>query len=152
VRSWGDKGSQHLRRQGAGSHDHSSRRRGCLLRPQGVRGRGRGPRVASTSRSARSMLPGERGAGATAIGDGASRAPLGARPRRVRAWEVPGAARFASSFLGASMLRGPPALGVHRVGIFALFLLPRGRPWRFAPELDPAAAVEAEGSIGLGGR
>jgi hypothetical protein len=32
-----------------------------------------------------------------------------------------------------------------------LFLLPWGRPRRFAPELDPAAAEEAEGSICLGG-
>jgi hypothetical protein len=31
-----------------------------------------------------------------------------------------------------------------------LFLLPGGRPWRFAPKLVPAAAEEAEGSIGLG--
>jgi sugar/nucleoside kinase (ribokinase family) len=37
------------------------------------------------------------------------------------------------------------------VGIFALFLLPRGRPRRFAPELDLAVAEEAEGSICLGG-
>jgi hypothetical protein len=29
-------------------------------------------------------------------------------------------------------------------------LLPRGHPWRFAPELDSAAAEEVEGSIGLG--
>jgi hypothetical protein len=29
-------------------------------------------------------------------------------------------------------------------------LLPGGRPRRFAPELDSAAAEEAEGSIGLG--
>jgi hypothetical protein len=28
-----------------------------------------------------------------------------------------------------------------------LFLLPRGRPRRFIPELGPAAAEEAEGSI-----
>jgi hypothetical protein len=49
------------------------------------------------------------------------------------------------------MRRGPLAPGVHRAGIFALFLLPRGRPRRFAPELDPAAAEEAEGSICLGG-
>jgi hypothetical protein len=48
------------------------------------------------------------------------------------------------------MRRGPPALGVHRAGIFALFMLPAGRSWRFAPELDPAAAEEAEGSICLG--
>jgi hypothetical protein len=31
-----------------------------------------------------------------------------------------------------------------------LFLLPGWRPQRFAPELVPAAAEEAEGSIGLG--
>jgi hypothetical protein len=31
-----------------------------------------------------------------------------------------------------------------------MFLLPRGRPRRFAPKLVPAAAEEAEGSIGLG--
>jgi hypothetical protein len=31
-----------------------------------------------------------------------------------------------------------------------LFLLPGGNPRRFAPELDSAAAEEAEGSIGLG--
>jgi hypothetical protein len=31
-----------------------------------------------------------------------------------------------------------------------LFLLPRGRPRRFTPELDSAAAEEAEGSMGLG--
>jgi hypothetical protein len=48
------------------------------------------------------------------------------------------------------MRRGPPALGVHRAGTFALFPLPGGRPWRFAPELDLAAAEEAEGSICLG--
>jgi hypothetical protein len=48
------------------------------------------------------------------------------------------------------MRRGPPAPGVHRAGIFALFLLPGERPRRFAPELDPAAAEEAEGSIYLG--
>jgi hypothetical protein len=36
------------------------------------------------------------------------------------------------------------------VGIFALFLLPGGRPRRFVPELDPAAAEEAEGSIAWG--
>jgi hypothetical protein len=49
------------------------------------------------------------------------------------------------------MRRGPPAPGVHRAGIFTLFLLPGGRPRCFAPELDPAAAVEAKGSIWLGG-
>jgi hypothetical protein len=36
------------------------------------------------------------------------------------------------------------------VGIFALYLLPEGRPRHFAPELDPAAAEEAKGSIRLG--
>jgi hypothetical protein len=48
------------------------------------------------------------------------------------------------------MRRGPPVPGVHRAGIFALFPLPGGHPRRFAPELDPAAAKEAEGSISLG--
>jgi hypothetical protein len=48
------------------------------------------------------------------------------------------------------MRRGPPAPGVHRAGTFALFLLPRGRPRRFTPKLDSAAAEEAEGSMGLG--
>jgi hypothetical protein len=48
------------------------------------------------------------------------------------------------------MRKGPPAPGVHRVGIFALFLLPGGCPRRFTPELDSAAAEEAEGSRGLG--
>jgi hypothetical protein len=48
------------------------------------------------------------------------------------------------------MRRGPPAPGVHRAGIFALFLLPRRCPRRFTPELDSAGAEEAEGSTGLG--
>jgi hypothetical protein len=48
------------------------------------------------------------------------------------------------------MRRGPSAPGIHRAGIFALILLPGGRPRRFAPELDSAATEEAEGSIGLG--
>jgi hypothetical protein len=48
------------------------------------------------------------------------------------------------------MRREPPAPGIHRAGIFALFLLPGGRPRRFTPELDFAAAEEAEGSMGLG--
>jgi hypothetical protein len=47
-------------------------------------------------------------------------------------------------------VQGAAAPGVHRAGIFALFLLPGGRPRCFAPELDSAAAAEAEGSIGLG--
>jgi hypothetical protein len=87
---------------------------------------GRGPRAASTSRSTRSMLPGARGAGAAASGDDDFRAPPGARPLRVRAPEVPVAARFASSCLGAPMRRGLPTPGVHRAGIFALFPLPGG--------------------------
>jgi hypothetical protein len=48
------------------------------------------------------------------------------------------------------MRRGPPAPDVHQAGIFALFPLPRGHPRRFTPDLDPAAAEEAEGSISLG--
>jgi hypothetical protein len=96
------------------------------------------------------MLPGERGAGAAATSDGVFRAPPGAGTRRVKALEAPGAARFASSYLGTLMRRGPPAPGVHRAGIFALFLLPGGRPRRFTPELDPAAAEKVEGSIAWG--
>jgi hypothetical protein len=45
------------------------------------------------------------------------------------------------------MCRGPPTPGVHQAGIFALFLLPGGRPRRFTPELDPAVAEEVERSI-----
>jgi hypothetical protein len=106
--------------------------------------------VASTSRSTRSMLPEARGASAAATGDGAFRVPPGAGPRRVKALEAPGTARFALSCIGAPMRRGPPASGVHRAGTFALFLLPGGRPRRFTPELDPAAAEDAEGSIAWG--
>jgi hypothetical protein len=113
------------------------------------RGEG-GPRAASTSRSTRSMLPEERGASVAANGNGEFRAPPDVGPQRVRAPEVPGAARFASPYPGAPMRRGPPAPGVHRAGTFALFLLPGGRPQRFAPELGPAVAEEAEGSINLG--
>jgi hypothetical protein len=93
------------------------------------------------------MLPGERGAGAAANGDG----EFGAGPQRVRAPEVPGAVWLASSGLGAPMCRGPPVPGVHRVGTFSLFLLPGGRPWRFVPELG-LAAEELEGSMSLGAR
>jgi hypothetical protein len=59
-------------------------------------------------------------------------------------------AQFASPFLGVPMRRGPPAPSVHRDRTFALFPLPGGHPWRFAPELDPAATAEAEGSMSLG--
>jgi hypothetical protein len=52
--------------------------------------------------------------------------------------------------IGAPRRRGPPASGVHRAGTFSLFLLPGGRPRRFALEFVSAAAEEAEGSIGLG--
>jgi hypothetical protein len=45
------------------------------------------------------------------------------------------------------MQRGLPAPGVHWAGIFAFFPLPRGRPRRFALELDPMAAKELEGSM-----
>jgi hypothetical protein len=108
--------------------------------------------VASTSRSTRSMLPGERGAGAAAISDGTFRAPPGAGPLRVKALEAPGAARFASSCLGAPMRRGPPAPGIHRAGIFALFLLPGG----VLAALRPRALSNGGGGGGgihlLGGR
>jgi hypothetical protein len=142
-----NEGSQHLRHQAAGSRDHSGRRRGHLLWPRIVRGRGEGPRVASTSRSTRSMLPGAQGAGAAAIGDSTLRAPPGAGPRRVKALEVPGAARSATPCIGAPMHRGHPAPGIHWAGTFALFLLPGGRPRRFVPEPDPAAAEKSEGSM-----
>jgi hypothetical protein len=66
--------------------------------------------------------------------------------------EVPGAAWFTTLGGGAPMHRGPPALGVHRAGTFALFWLLGGHPRHFAPELaDSAAAEEAEGSIARGG-
>jgi hypothetical protein len=106
--------------------------------------------AASTSLSARSMLPKARGAGAAAKGDDAFRAPPGAGPRRVRAPEVPSAARFAVPRIGAPRRKGPPTPGAHRAGTFSLFLLPGGRPRRFAPELGPAAVEEAEGSMSLG--
>jgi hypothetical protein len=93
------------------------------------------------------MLPGARGAGAAAIGDGAFRAPPGTGPRRVKAPEVPGAARFAMPCIGAPMRRGPLAPGVHWAGTFALFPLPGGCPRRFVPEPDPAAVEEAEGPL-----
>jgi hypothetical protein len=96
------------------------------------------------------MLPEARGAGAVAKGDDAFRAPPGIGPRRVRALEVPGVARFAVPRIGVPRCRGPPAPGAHRVGTFSLFLLPGGHPRRFAPELIPTVAEEAEGSIGLG--
>jgi hypothetical protein len=48
------------------------------------------------------------------------------------------------------MRRGPPAPGVYQAGTFTLFLLPGGRPRRFIPEPDLAAAEEAEGSIAWG--
>jgi hypothetical protein len=78
------------------------------------------------------MLPGARGAGTAATGDGAFRAPPGAGPRRVKALEVPGAARSAAPCISAPMRRGPPVPGVHRAGTFALFLLP-GAPAALCP-------------------
>jgi hypothetical protein len=95
------------------------------------------------------MLPGAWGAGAAASGDDKFRAPPRAGPLRVRAPEVPEAARFALSSLGAPMRRRPPTPGVPRAGIFTLCPLPGVRPWRLAPELGPAAATEADGSISL---
>jgi hypothetical protein len=96
------------------------------------------------------MLPEARGAGAAASGDCKFRAPPRVGPLRVRAPEVPKAVWLASPCLDALMWRGPPALGVHQAGTFALFLLPGGRPRRFAPELDPAAVAELEGSMSSG--
>jgi hypothetical protein len=62
--------------------------------------------VASTSWSTQSMLPEERGAGAATTSDGTFKAPPCTGPRRVKALEAPGVARFASSCLGAPMCRG----------------------------------------------
>jgi hypothetical protein len=50
------------------------------------------------------------------------------------------------------MRRGPPTPGIHQARIFFLFPLLGGRPWRFVPGLDPAAAEELEGSMGSGAR
>jgi hypothetical protein len=93
------------------------------------------------------MLPAEQGASIAATsGDGAFRDPLGVGPRRVKAMEVPGAARFSAPCVGAPMRRGPMAPGAQMAGTFGLFLLPGGRPCRFSPKLeDPAAAEEAKG-------
>jgi hypothetical protein len=146
----GNQGAQQLRRPAARSGDHPVHRRATSCGPGASASGGRGPRAASTSLSTRSMLPEARGAGAAARGDGAFIAPPGAGHRRVRALEVPGAARFVVPRMGAPRRKGPPVPGAHQAGTFSLFLLPGGRPRRFAPELVPAAAEEAEGSIGLG--
>jgi hypothetical protein len=110
---------------------------------------GRGPRMAPTSQSARSMLPAERGADIAATsGDGAARAPPGAGPQRFRALEASTAARFCLHYAGAPMRRGPLALGAPTTSSFGFFRLPGGRPRCFvpAPE-DPAVVEEAEGSM-----
>jgi hypothetical protein len=137
-----DEGSQHRRRQVARSGNHS------------VRWRGR--KICSGGKGAQGGLHLPKYPVNAPWGAGSRRrefiAPPGAGSLRVRAPEVPEEARFASSCLGAPMQRGPPVPGVHRARIFALFQLPGGRPWHFAPELDPAAATEAEGSISLGAR
>jgi hypothetical protein len=98
------------------------------------------------------MLPAGRGAGiATATGDSAFRPPPGVGPQRVTAMEDPRAAQFIAPCTGAPMRSGPPAPDVHRARTFGLFLLPGGRPRRFAPEpADLVAAEEAEGSMAQG--
>jgi hypothetical protein len=130
----------------ARSGNHSVRRRG-----RRICSRGRGPRVASTSRSTRSMFPGARGVGAAASGDGEFRAPPSAGPLRVRAPEVPEAARFTSSCLGAPMRRGPPAPGVHRARIFTLFPLPGGASVALGPRAWSSGGVGGGGVHQLGG-
>jgi hypothetical protein len=98
------------------------------------------------------MLPVGRGAGIAATsGDGATRAPTGAGPQRVKALEVPGAVRFSAPYASAPMRRGPPASGAPMAGTFGLFRLPGVRSRRFAPTLeDSEAAEEAEGSMAQG--
>jgi hypothetical protein len=110
---------------------------------------GRGPRTASVSWSARSMLPVERGASiATTSGDGATRAPPGAGSRRVKALEFPEMAWFSMLRVGAPMRRGPPVPGAPMAGTFGLFRLLRWHPWSFVPVPDdPVATEEAEGSM-----
>jgi hypothetical protein len=88
---------------------------------------------------------------AAASNDGAFRAPHGVGARRVKAMEVPEAARFSAPSVGAPMCRGPLAPGAQRAGTFGLFLLPGGRPRCFALELEDAAVMEeAEGSMARG--
>jgi hypothetical protein len=98
------------------------------------------------------MLPAERGADIAATsGDGAAKAPPGAGPRRVRAEEALGAARFSVPRTGALMHRGPLAPGTPTAGTFGLFLLPKGRPRRLFPGPEhPAAVEEEDGSMAHG--
>jgi hypothetical protein len=107
---------------------------------------GRGPKMASASRSARSMLPMERGADIAATsGGGAVKAPPGAGPRRVKAEEALGAGQFSAPRAGTPMRRGPLAPGAPTAGTFGLFLLPKGHPRCFFPKPeDPAVAEEEE--------
>jgi hypothetical protein len=98
------------------------------------------------------MLPAERGADIAATsGEGAAKATHGAGPRRVRAEEALGVARFSPPRTDVPMHRGPPAPGAPMASIFGLFLLPRGCPRHFFPvAVDPEAAEEEEGSMALG--
>jgi hypothetical protein len=147
-----DEGSQGRRCQEAGSRDHAGHE-GCRFRwHRGICNRGKGPRMAPTSQSARSMLPVEQGASIAATsGDGTARAPPGAGPQRFRALEASTVAWFSKHYAGAPMRRGPPAPGAPTASSFGLFWLPEGHPRRFipAPE-DPAAVEEAEGSMAQG--
>jgi hypothetical protein len=145
-----NQGTQHLRRQAAGSGDHTVRRRGHLLWPQAIRERGKGAQ--GGFHLPEHLIDAPRGAGSRRRRQGQRRiqgAPRRKTPKGQGAGGS-GAARFAVPRIGAPRRRGPPAPGVHRAGTFSLFLLPGGRPRRFAPELVPAAAEEADGSIGLG--
>jgi hypothetical protein len=145
-----DEGSQGRRRRGVATTPVA---KGAASSGSGASATGgRGPRMASGARSARSMLPAERGANIAATsGDGAARAPHGAGPRRVKALEDPGAAQFSMPCAGAPMWRGPPTPGAPMAGFFGLFQLPGGRPRCFTPALEGlAVAEEAEGSMAQG--
>jgi hypothetical protein len=147
-----DEGSQGRCCQATGSHDHAGHE-GCRLWwHRSFSDPRKGPRMASASWSARSMLLTERGADIAATsGDGAARAPPAVGPRRVRAKEVLVAARFSMPRASAPMRRGPPALGTLMAGTFSLFRLPRGHPQCFFPASeDPAVAEEEEGSMAQG--
>jgi hypothetical protein len=146
----GNQGTQQLCLPAVGSGDHSVRRQGYLLWPRAGAGRGKGTQGGLHVPEHPIDAPQGAGSWRRRQGDGAFRAPPGAGPHRVRALEVPDVVRFIVPRIGAPRSKGPPAPVAHRAGTFSLFLLPGGHPRCFTPELIPAVAEEAEGSISLG--